>query len=220
MAGHVASWQRLLNGYLSSGGMGQQGQRLGRRRVQTVGRGEGRVITTDTFHQRDLHGNILRNMEDYWGDLIRPKEENHLRVVFQNINRFPMYSSDPKNETIRAFLKGIQADIVGMVELGICWHQLPMKDRLWERTRGWFEAIKLSLAYNKKEPLSQPVQWGGTAVWSINKAVHRAIESGEDASGLGRWTWTRYQGRGSTVQKFRSLHSLCATPNPFRHTGY
>jgi hypothetical protein len=58
-------------------------------------------------------------MEDYWGDKIRPKEEDHLRIVFQNINRFPMYAGDPKNESIWACLKGIQANIIGMAELGL-----------------------------------------------------------------------------------------------------
>jgi hypothetical protein len=91
-----------------------------------VGRGEGRLVSADTYQQRNLHGNILRNREDYWGNPIHPKEDNHLRVVFQNINQFPMNASDPKNETIRACLKGIQANIMGMVEMGISWHKLPM----------------------------------------------------------------------------------------------
>ena len=77
---------------------------------------EGRMSSDDGFRQLDLHGNIIRNMDEYWGDRIRPKEEYHLRIVFQNINRFPMYSGDSKNESIRACLKGFQADIVGMAE--------------------------------------------------------------------------------------------------------
>jgi hypothetical protein len=124
-------------------------------------------------------------MEDYWGDPIRPKEDNHLHVVFPNINRFPMSASNPKNDTIRACLKGLQADIVGMVEMGINWHKHPTRDHLWEHTRDWFEANKISVAYNKNKAIPQPVQWGGTSVWSINKAVHRAIDSGRDPSGLG-----------------------------------
>jgi hypothetical protein len=105
-----------------------------------------------------------------------------------------MYVSNPKNETIRACLKGIQANIMGMVEMGISWHKLRMQDRLWECTRDWFEAIKISVAYNKTEAIQQPVQWGGTSVWSINQAVHRAIDSGLDSSGLGHWAWTCYRG--------------------------
>jgi formylglycine-generating enzyme required for sulfatase activity len=121
----------MLNGYQLNGGRGQHRNTQGWRQQRNAGRG-GLVPTADGLRQRDLHGNILRNVEDYWGDQIRPKEEHQLRIVFQNINRFPMYASDPKNDSIRAFLKGIQADIVGMAELGICWPKLPTKDRIWE----------------------------------------------------------------------------------------
>jgi hypothetical protein len=78
---------------------------------------EGSLLEMD--FDRDLHGNILQDMEDYWGDKIRPKEENHLWIVFQNINHFLMYESDSKNKSIQACIKGIQADIVGLVELGL-----------------------------------------------------------------------------------------------------
>jgi hypothetical protein len=172
------------------------------------------VSSGDGFRQRDLYGNILRDMEDYWGDKIRPKEEDHLRIVFQNINRFPMYAGDPKNESIHACLKGIQADIIGMAELGLRWHKLPTKDRLWERTRGWFESIKTTAAYNQHEEHTQIVQWGGTSIWSINNAVHRAIESGADLSGLGRWSWTRYQGRGNVTLRVISAYRPCQSQGP------
>lgn len=65
--------------------------------------------------------------------------------------------------------------------------------------RGWFELIEIMMAYNKKKLLPQPVQWGGTTVWSINKAIHRAIDSGEDLSGIGQWTWTCYWGCGNVT---------------------
>lgn len=154
-------------------------------------------------------------MEDYWGDPICPKEANHLCIVFQNINQFPMYANDPKNEMIRACLKGLQVNyIVGMAEMGICWHQLPMKDHLWEHTRDWFEAIKLSVAYNKKEPMPQQVQWGGTSVWSINKVVHHAIDSGEDPFGLGHWMWTHYWGHGNVTLQVICAYRPCKIPGP------
>jgi hypothetical protein len=191
MAGHVASWQRLLNGYSTNGGRGQPWNNNGRRRQRATGR-EGRTIADDGFCQRDLHGNTLRNAEDYWGDQFQPKEEHHLRIIFQNINHFPMFKNDSKNDSIREFINGTQADIVGMVEMGICWNRLPMKDRLWERTRGWFESLKVTAAYNRHDKQPPTAQWGGTSLWSINNAAHCAIDSGADPSGLGRWSWTRY----------------------------
>jgi hypothetical protein len=87
-----------------------------------------------------------------------------------------MHATDPKNDSIRAFIKGTNTDIVGMAEMGICWHRLPTKDRIWERTRGWFETMKTVMGYNRQEQKPKPVQWGGTAMWSLNNAAHRATE--------------------------------------------
>lgn len=64
----------------------------------------------------------------------------------------------------------------------------------------------------------QARQFGGTALFSINKATHRAIEKGQDPSNLGRWSWTRYKGKGN-----HTLTILVAyRPNPPQgpHTVY
>jgi hypothetical protein len=95
-----------------------------------------------------------------------------------------MFKYDSKNDSIREFMNGTQADIVGMVERGICWHRPPMKDRLWERTRGWFESLKVTAAYNRHNKQPPILQWGGTSLWSLNNAAHHAIDSGVDPSGL------------------------------------
>ena len=121
-------------------------------------------------------------------------------------------------------LKGIQANIVGMAELGLRWHKIPTKDRLWERTHGWFESIKVAVAYNQHKDHKQTVQWGGTSIWSINNAIHRAIESGADLSGLGRWSWTRYRGRGNVTLRVISAYRPCLSHGPLtvyaQHQNY
>jgi len=73
-------------------------------------------------------------------------------------------------------------DIIGMAEMGISWNRIPTKDRLWERTRGWFESVKLAVAHNRQDTTTSNIQWGGTSLWSLNNAAHRAIESGSDLS--------------------------------------
>jgi hypothetical protein len=42
-------------------------------------------------------------------------------------------------------------------------------------------------------------QFGGAAIFSIDKAAHRVIEKGADELKLGRWVWTRWGGGGFTV---------------------
>ena len=53
-------------------------------------------------------------------------------------------------------------------------------------------------------------QWGGNAIFSINKAAHRVIDKGSDPLKLGRWCWTKYRGRDNHILKV-----YCAyCPNP------
>jgi hypothetical protein len=179
----------------------------------------------DGLTQQDLHGNTIRNTNDWWGDHFRPKEEHHLRLIFQNINRFPTYRSHPKNDSLREFMKGTQADIVGLVEMGLKWHKLPTRDRLWERTRGWFESLKITAAYNRHDSDDLSIQqWGGTSLWSINNAAHRAIDSGSDPYDLGRWSWTRYCGRGNITLRVISAYRPCNSSGPLtvyaQHQNY
>jgi hypothetical protein len=135
-----------------------------------------------------------------------------------------MFTHDSKNDSIREFMNGTQADIIGMVEMGICWHRLPLKDRLWERTRGWFESLKITAAYNRHDKQAPTAQWGGPSLWSLNNAAHRAIDSGSDPLGLGRWSWTRYHGRGNITLRIISAYRPCNSNGPLtmysQHQNY
>lgn len=58
------------------------------------------------------------------------------------------------------------------------------------------------------------MHWGGTSIWSINNAAHRAFDSGSDPSGLGRWSWTRYRGRGNVTLRIISAYRPCDSQGP------
>ena len=61
-------------------------------------------------------------------------------------------------------------------------------------------------------------------MWSINNAVHRATDSGADLSGLGRWSWTRYRGRGNVTLRVISAYRPCQSRGPLtvyaQHQNY
>jgi len=53
-------------------------------------------------------------------------------------------------------------------------------------------------------------QYGGTALFSIDKTAHRAFQRGSDKTKLGRWCWTRYKGKnGHTLTVITAYR-----PNP------
>jgi hypothetical protein len=82
--------------------------------------------------------------------------------------------------------------------------------RLYNRTRQWWESLHLSFAHNTTFPPSRVCQYGGTALFSIDKTAHRAFQRGSDKTKLGRWCWTRYKGKnGHTLTVITAYR-----PNP------
>lgn len=77
------------------------------------------------------------------------------------------------------------------------WRRLKEDEKLPQRTKECWESQHISWCHNRTAPPRQARQFGGTAFFSINLAAHRACENGQDESGLGRWSWTRYKGKGN-----------------------
>jgi hypothetical protein len=61
-----------------------------------------------------------------YGDDILIKQKNTLRVAFQNIGGFPSNKKDLKEDYIR-------------IGLSLDWRLIPEEDKLWGRTREWWE---------------------------------------------------------------------------------
>jgi hypothetical protein len=107
-------------------------------------------------------------------------------------------------------LTALDFDIFGIAETNIDWRTVPEQDRLYSRTREWWESSHLSISSTTATPPVDRRQWGGNAIFSIDKAAHRVIEKGSDPLKLGRWCWTKYRGKDN-----QTLRIYCAyCPNP------
>jgi len=86
-------------------------------------------------------------------------------------------------------------DIAVLIETNQCWRNVKKSDRIVPRFRHRWESFHSAVAYNTQDrTLRSPRQYGGNAIISRDQAAHRAVQSGSDDTGLGRWAWTRYQG--------------------------
>lgn len=147
----------------------------GGRRTQGRSQKDGRKIQTPRWYHPILDGN-----NDEWGNKLGNKSKNGLRVAFQNINGFPRYREQKKNDEIREFMNGNRLDIYGMGEINRCWKNIPYVDSLYERTRGWWENLHISTAYNRNERNKFQYQPGGVAMFSIDEEYSRISRSGRD----------------------------------------
>ena len=115
--------------------------------------------------------------------------------LHQEAHGFPVDPKEEKTQRLRKYISHHRFDTVCLTENNIHWKNIPVQNRLYERTRGWYQDLHISTAYYDAHETQEAAQVGGVTIWSINKAAHRATEKGVDPRGLGRWAWTLYRGR-------------------------
>lgn len=118
----------------------------------------------------------------FFGDSIDVKKVNTLRLGFQNIGGFPMQRGNLKEDSIRQGITRWDFDIFGMAEVNLDWRLLKEQDRLPTRTKEWWSQQHVSWAHNRNSEPRQTRQLGGTALFSLDKAAHRAVKKGYDAT--------------------------------------
>ena len=146
----------------------------------------------------------------HFGDRIEIKEENILRIGFQNIGGFPIQRGKLKEDNIRQGITKWDIDIFGMAEVNLDWRLVKEQDRLPTRTKEWWPQQHVCWAHNKTFEPRQPRQYGGTAIFSVNKAALRATDKDCDGSYLGRWAWTKYKGKSNKTLRIITAYR----PNP------
>jgi hypothetical protein len=137
------------------------------------------------------------------------KQEGICRIGLLNPSGFTLRGGLAKDDQIRSLLKQMAVDVMCFPEVNVCWHKLTPRNRLDERTLGWFETIHRSVAYNFRDSTAKRHQYGGTTIFSINNAASRVMSSGRDATGLGRWTWTRFRGRNGIITRIICAYRPC-----------
>ena len=90
----------------------------------------------------------------------------------------------------------LDPDIMGIAKANQHWRSMSSNHQWRNRSLSWWETSHSSIAFNTKDIAARSsFQPGGVILQSINKAVHRIIQSGRDPSGLGRCIWTLYRGK-------------------------
>jgi hypothetical protein len=102
---------------------------------------------------------------------------------------------DIKEDYIKLGLSNWDVDIFGIAETNLELRLLKEEDKLWARTREWWEHLHISFCYNCTFPAIQEKQFGGTATFLINDIAHRVVDKGKDATQLGRWSWSKLRGK-------------------------
>jgi hypothetical protein len=63
---------------------------------------------------------------------------------------------------------------------------------------------------------NKSLQWGGSALFSLNQAAHGVVDKSWDPTNMGRWCWTKFRGRNNHC--LRIFLAYC--PNPPSGPGF
>jgi len=119
------------------------------------------------------------SLEGVWGDTFTQKQKNTVRVYLQNIRGLPTDDEDGVKYTdMRHFITLNKIDIIALLESSTHWGEMKYEQRLPECTKGWWESMQWSTAYNKLEEHLRRHQPGGTVLGIFNELVHRASRPG------------------------------------------
>jgi hypothetical protein len=112
---------------------------------------------------------------EVFGDNIGKKSSNVLRVGFMNVGGLTPHKNTLKVDLLRQGVLIYDFDVFGIAETNLDWRMVKEEDRLYLRTKEWWESIHLSFSHNRTSPHLNIKQWGGTALFSIDQAAHRVV---------------------------------------------
>lgn len=160
--------------------------------------------------QHDLQGDDDTNCcigidgneaDDLWGDTIVSKPPTTLRFAVQNIQGLPISPYTDKHRQITSVIDSLQLDSFGLIEINLNFPRLPSSLQWKERFKDLLHK-NTTCSTNIHSNTTDRTLFGGTAQLTQGTLAHRAISTGKDVSGLGRWVWTRFIGKNGTHLRF------------------
>jgi exonuclease III len=166
--------------------------------------------------------NIIENT--YYGDFIGPqlptiqKSPNTFRGVSCQLGGLLSDPTHPKHKDLVDAILRHNPDVIALQEIGINFSYAgsngDWKSRLGWNTRLNGHTTRTINAWNSNDHHKQTQQWGGTAVITRGETSFHYSGCGRDPSNLGRWCWTRYQGKNNCFLCVISFYRPCLRHNP------
>jgi exonuclease III len=138
-----------------------------------------------------------------------PPDRDHIRIGSINLNN--MLQNASGDERLFRSIYERDIDILCMQEVGCNWSNIPRELSLQSRLNKTFgpHDTRSCVKYNVHDLGGTRTQWGGTGIISRGKIKHFTLGVGGDPTGLGRWTWARYRGKGGMILRVVTIYCPC-----------
>ena len=161
---------------------------------------------------------IVREMVSQWtqgghGYIPEDKPDNVLRLSVENANSMSIYH--PENWKVKkccSINNRYGTDGTLLAEGGVNWAQAPEGKRPSQLFRG-ARKCRVAAGYNVHEsgPEFGRYQHGGTLAAAFTRLTPFVLGTGEDRTGLGRWSWV-YVGTEGRKTRLISAYQPCRSP--------
>ena len=218
-------WRKILKGQIKST---KKKSTQRQRRAVTINNNNNNINISTTnipsapsTKQATLSGEILdhKDSEAFGSYFTASKPSNITRVMFQNIGPQPQHKLHNKTRwNVTAFDEG-NYDVVLFAEHCLNISKLALEDSWQERMNigslGRYSILASNRTENSKSTWHQV---GGTGITMNNAFRSMKDTHGVDATGLGRWTWTRIRGRQGESVRFIAAYRPVKNPKEIGST--
>jgi len=148
------------------------------------------LADSDYYQSRDDEKDTL------FGDSYKQKAEGTVRLWFTNPCGIGLDHKNSKSHASLKFMKlKSKSDVVGLAETNVNWKLLTNNSSLYSRLKCNWKNFRSITSNNMLEEMGK-CQRGGTCSFVVGQLSHRTSATGKDISGLGRWVWIEFQGKG------------------------
>jgi hypothetical protein len=145
---------------------------------------------------------------DSWGDEITVKNNNTVRIYFQNLSSCGLSQGmDKWNDTMTSMSKA-SGDFMNFVQLSVNWKLLEIRNRMHEPVRNHMPIYKLIVGKNRFDSTQMNLP-GGTAQIVNGDWTGSITQNLQDPSGLGRWCGTKLRLKHDRSLYFISAYRVC-----------
>ena len=107
--------------------------------------------------------------------------------------------SDIKIKTALQKMKELGVGQINMPETNLDWKIAKVREEYGYRIKTHWGSSRSTFAASKVRAKGERFLPGGVASTVVGKWAARCLDSGQDSSGMGRWTWQRLRGKDNKI---------------------
>jgi hypothetical protein len=127
----------------------------------------------------------------------------------QNVNILPESARHYESRQLVNRICEGEYDVFFMNEGGLYWNKLDACDQWVEQVTSLHDSTAIFANNTTKPDLSETLQYGGVGMVATGETKHRIMSRGKYPTGMGRWVWTRMEGKASHHVRLVTAYRPC-----------